>query len=325
MIFSKIHGQIIFLQLRALIFYEEIQTMKKHSLLAFTMMTLFFLSHLAQNISAVELITNGGFETGTFAGWTTTNASGGFFNWANAPAGTDICFCNSPTFPQVTSPQEGTRSAINGVTANANSQYIMYQQITVPAASTASVSWKDRFQMDLVTFCTTCGQAFYVVDITNTSGTVLQTLYTVTAPTLARTDTGWVTHFVNLSNTYAGQTIRIRFRSWGTVTFAGPGQAEIDAVSVNALPVLAAEVSVGGRIQTANGNGIRNVSVALTAPDGTTRTTLTNAFGYYNFDNVEVGENYLITVNSKRYTFPNPTRLISVTDNISDADFISIE
>ena len=44
--------------------------------------------------------------------------------------------------------------------------------------------------------------------------------------------------------------------------------------------------------------------VSLTpAGGGETRTTWTNNFGYYSFDEVEVGRNYIIQVNSKRYSF----------------------
>ena len=300
--------------------------MKKQSLLAITIVVLIFLSHLAQNISAVELITNGGFETGNFTGWTIVNSSGGWRNWtvSASGAGGDDGTGYTPV-PTTTVVQQGTRSAWNGVAGSNNSPYLLYQDITIPAAHSAQMTWNSRFQMNHTQFCSTaCGTATYAVEVLTTSNVLLQTLFTMTAATNTNVNTGYVNRSANLS-AYHGQTIRIRFRAVTTVTFAGPGQLEIDAVSVNALPVLAAEVSVGGRIQTANGNGIRNVSVALTAPDGTTRTTLTNAFGYYNFENVEVGANYIITVNSKRYTFTNPTQIISVSENVSDVDFVSIE
>jgi hypothetical protein len=279
-----------------------------------------FFFHNTQNVSAAELLVNGSFETGDFTGWTITNASGGWMNWQNTTAGNGGGF--NP--PYVTAPQHGTRSVWNGVTANANQQYIMYQQVTIPAATSAFLTWKDRFQMNLADFCTSaaaCGTATYVVDITNTSGTVLQTLYTVNAPALAKTDTGWKGHGIVLS-AYAGQTIRIRFRSWGSVTFAGPGQAEIDAVSLQS-PIIpsAANISVSGKVTTYDGTGISRANVTLTDESGVVRNAVTNGFGYYSFDEVTVGGTYVLNVNHKSYTFPDSPLVISPQDNFTSGDF----
>ncbi|MBS1796914.1 MAG: carboxypeptidase regulatory-like domain-containing protein [Acidobacteria bacterium] len=281
---------------------------------------------LPHRTNAAELLVNGGFETGNFTGWTTTNPTGSWQNWQIVANGYELCpGCGtSPFSPTPASPQQGTRDAVNGVTASANQQYIMYQDVTLPAATTAGLLWKDRFQMNLSDFCSTaagCGQAFYFVEITNTSNVVLQTLYSVTAPPLTKTNTGWVNHSVNLS-AYAGQTIRIRFRDYTTVTFIGPGQAEIDAVSVQSPFVpTASNVSVGGRVLTDSGAGISRVNVTLTDGAGVSRSATTNSFGYYKFDEVETGETYILTVNSKKYLFTGSPRVVNVTDNLTDIDF----
>ncbi len=87
----------------------------------------------------------------------------------------------------------------------------------------------------------------------------------------------------------------------------------------------AASVSVGGRIMTAAGLGISHVRVTLNAPDGTIRTALTNSFGYYRFDEVRVGEMYILSVVHKRFVFSNPTQAIIVNDEITDLDVIGAE
>lgn len=46
----------------------------------------------------------------------------------------------------------------------------------------------------------------------------------------------------------------------------------------------AAEVSLSGRVMTADGRGLQNAIVLLTDETGNTRTTLTSSLGYYNFD-----------------------------------------
>ena len=55
----------------------------------------------------------------------------------------------------------------------------------------------------------------------------------------------------------------------------------------------AAEVSVGGKVLTANGRGIENVRITMTGANGETRTVISSSFGYFRFDNVEVGGTYI--------------------------------
>ena len=43
----------------------------------------------------------------------------------------------------------------------------------------------------------------------------------------------------------------------------------------------------------------------------------------YRFDDVPAGESYVLSVASKRYQFTNPSRLISVSDDLSDVDFVA--
>lgn len=89
------------------------------------------------------------------------------------------------------------------------------------------------------------------------------------------------------------------------------------------LSPTAADVSVGGRVSTADGRGIRNVHIILTAPNGETRSLLTTPFGYYRFNNLAVGDTYIITVSAKRFTFSQPIIAVSVFQEINDLDFIS--
>lgn len=87
------------------------------------------------------------------------------------------------------------------------------------------------------------------------------------------------------------------------------------------LAPTAASVSVGGRIQSADGRGIRNVVVTLTDADGQSVSTRTGAFGYYRFEGVEVGQTITVGVQAKQFNFNQPTRVISLEDAIEDLDF----
>lgn len=88
--------------------------------------------------------------------------------------------------------------------------------------------------------------------------------------------------------------------------------------TIPAIPT-AANVSVSGRILTANGTGLRNAIVSMTDANGNTRTTRTSSLGYYQFADVEVGETYIVAVQSKRFVFS--PQVVAVNDNIADLDF----
>ncbi len=88
------------------------------------------------------------------------------------------------------------------------------------------------------------------------------------------------------------------------------------------LAPTAATVSIGGRVLTADGRGIRNVILILTGSSGSLRTTATTTFGYYRFTDVSVGETYIITAKGKRFTFDQPTRVLNIDDDTEDINFI---
>jgi len=90
------------------------------------------------------------------------------------------------------------------------------------------------------------------------------------------------------------------------------------------LQSTAAGVSLSGRVMTAEGAGIRNARVVVTGnslPEA--RIATTGSFGYFSFDGLTAGETYVVTVNSQRYTFQVPSRVYTLVDNITDADFVA--
>ena len=91
------------------------------------------------------------------------------------------------------------------------------------------------------------------------------------------------------------------------------------------LAPTAANVVVGGRILTANGAGIRNVQITITFPSGEIRSTASTSFGYYRFSDIPAGQFYVISVAAKKYTFPEPTQIRQVQDDLTDVDFTAAE
>lgn len=86
----------------------------------------------------------------------------------------------------------------------------------------------------------------------------------------------------------------------------------------------AAAVSIAGRVLTADGRGIRN-AVIYVAGNSLPQPirAITGPFGYYQIDGLDAGETYVVTVGTKQFTFRQPSRLISLTDNVVDLDFIA--
>ncbi len=86
----------------------------------------------------------------------------------------------------------------------------------------------------------------------------------------------------------------------------------------------AAGASISGRVTTADGAGIRNARVTITGNSLAEPIVMqTGSFGLFSFEGLRVGETYVVTVISQRYTFSTPSRVISLVDNINDADFVA--
>ena len=110
----------------------------------------------------------------------------------------------------------------------------------------------------------------------------------------------------------------------GGQVFGGNGSPAI--VRYAAFDPTAASSSISGRVTTASGQGIRNVTVQIYGGNlPAVRSVRTNTFGYYRFDELAVGQTYVLTVAAKRFTFPNPTRVINLADELSNEDFVSDE
>jgi hypothetical protein len=114
----------------------------------------------------------------------------------------------------------------------------------------------------------------------------------------------------------------------GTVTPAtntglAPGVTNFSQWAAGNLAPTAANVNIGGRITAADGmQGLPRVKVILSGGDLPQPVErMTNPFGYYTFEDLTVGQTYVITVGSKQYTFSAPTRVITPDDNIFNIDF----
>ena len=102
----------------------------------------------------------------------------------------------------------------------------------------------------------------------------------------------------------------------------GTATVDIGAYEVQLAPT-AATVSVSGRVTTAGGRGIMNVRVSLTDSQGNVRTAITTSFGYYHFDDVQVGETYILAATGKHYTFSQPLQVLNINEENEQLNFIA--
>lgn len=126
---------------------------------------------------------------------------------------------------------------------------------------------------------------------------------------------------LNLAN---GDKIYIRYLDLALAT-SNDGLAIDNFSLVAALTPTAASASISGRVTTADGRGIRNADVVLSSGSQRNSRIVTSTFGYYRFDGLRVGETYVLTVGSKRYTFGETSRVVSLRDEVTDANFTALQ
>jgi alpha-tubulin suppressor-like RCC1 family protein len=226
-------------------------------------------------------------------------AAGGFQGFAGkpnptTPVGTNVQLRGENVnlnFENVTAAGSTTISAINPATVAGN--------YTLPMGGSIN---NNQPAYDISTTATTSG--FTVVCLNNISAT------DEAAFNLLQIFHGEGMFWVNrtFSRDYARRQICARVTSFSPFV-----------IGQGAAPPTSATVSVGGRVTATNGAGIRNAIVTLTNNQGESRSVRTSAFGYYRFDEVEVGQSYTVAVRSKRFQFN--TQIISVTDDLTEVNF----
>lgn len=180
----------------------------------------------------VELLTNGSFETGGFTGWATVTTDTPYLPWAVTGSGSGGGFGI-----QLTAPQDGAFVAWNGFDGNGPMEFQLYQDVVIPNAVTATLSWMHRVQWDFRLGETATLERLFDVEIRNpTTNAILGNPFsfsTGTQTTNPTGDTGWLTTSADLSS-FAGSTIRLFFRERVPQSDTGPAQLEFDAISLTA-------------------------------------------------------------------------------------------
>lgn len=101
-----------------------------------------------------------------------------------------------------------------------------------------------------------------------------------------------------------------------------PGGGQITQVIFCFRPLpSAAEVSLSGRVVSAEGFGIAKARLTiLNTSSGETFSIPTNAFGFYKFEGLEVG-NYILTIEHKFFRFSESVKFIQASDTLAEVNF----
>ena len=187
----------------------------------------------AAPLSAASVV-NGGFETGTFAGWTVVNEAGGSGNWF---------VYNGTTSPlsafTIPSPPEGTYGAVSDQFGPGS--HVLYQDVALEPGMSHSLSFILYYDNRNGTFHTPASLSYgtfpnqqYRVDIVKPSASPFSVAAADVLSAVFRTDVGDPASMAPTTITadltpFAGTTVRLRFAEVDNQFFF---QAGVDRVAI---------------------------------------------------------------------------------------------
>ncbi|MBV9241734.1 MAG: carboxypeptidase regulatory-like domain-containing protein, partial [Acidobacteria bacterium] len=202
-----------------------------------------------------------------------------------------------------------------GSTANAGSDATLTFSGGVTVAGTTQQVPLDPTQYPTLPAVQTPLGLYYDVSTSATfSGTVTVCFNLPLVTTSAGFNSLGIDHLEN--GVWVNRTGSLNF---GTHTACSTPLNSLSPFAIGQLSPTAAKVTVSGHVLAAGGAGLRNATVTMIDGNGVTRRFITNAFGYYQFDDVTTGQSYVLGVESRRFTYAS--RAIVVTDTLADVDF----
>ncbi len=263
------------------------------------------------NLAFGETRTTGDYARGSTAGAVTT---GGFYAYTGLPgSASNPSFLIQPGGNDF-APGTLTLRIQNNGTVNLISFDISYN-IFVRNDQGRANSFNFSHSTDNITYTSVPALDYTTPEAADMAGYV----QVGTSPSRTTTITGL--------NILPGEFFYIR---WSSADVSGSGSRDeiaLDDISVTAtFAPSSASGTVGGRVKDSKGNGLKFVTVMITGgglPEPLYTTT--NQFGKYLFEDIPLGENYVLQVFSRRYSFEQNSRIVNMKDYIDDADFIGGE
>ena len=139
------------------------------------------------------------------------------------------------------------------------------------------------------------------------------------------TGSGGVAESVTITNMPSGayHIVVDGYSSGGTPP--GPsGAYSLNVTGSAPIPATSAGATVSGRVLTSEGAPLANQRITVTEPDGTTRSTMSNSFGNYQFEGLAPGRTYIFQIQGKKAQFQSNLQVIFVSENIADVNFVAL-
>ncbi|MEO8648498.1 MAG: M36 family metallopeptidase, partial [Acidobacteriota bacterium] len=269
--------------------------------------------------------------------WSQTSLSGGSISWATSisspNSGPNSAFANDPA---------GVNDAVLSTTifvSSASPQLAFANRYLTESGFDGSVLEYSLDNQTWTDICPSCSSVCPGAGCPFVSGGYNQSISTgFGSPIGGRrawsgNSGGYLTTAVNLPASLANKVVALRWRMASDQSVNGTG-VWVDDIQLTGAGFLsgftcsfaptAAAVSVGGRVLTSGRLGISGARVTLTRSDGETISALTNAFGYYSFDDLEAGSTVTLEVTHRRYRFGQSSRVVFAGESVSSADFTAL-
>lgn len=139
------------------------------------------------------------------------------------------------------------------------------------------------------------------------------------------TGSGGVAESVSITNMPAGAYhIVVDGYSTGGTPPGPSGAFSLNVTGSDPVPTTAAGSTISGRVLNSEGMPIANQRIIVIDQDGTTRSTISNSFGNYQFSDIPTGRTYVFQIESKKVQFASNPQVVFISENIANLDFVAL-
>lgn len=117
--------------------------------------------------------------------------------------------------------------------------------------------------------------------------------------------------------------IRVTVNGFGNLTIVDWAYNNTPNTPITTGITTAADLTISGRVLTANGRGLSGAIVRVTETSGRVLTAVTTSRGLYQFDGLESGQSVVISVASRKFQYE--PRVLNLNDSLQDIDFTPID
>ncbi|MFL6374395.1 MAG: M36 family metallopeptidase [Pyrinomonadaceae bacterium] len=249
-----------------------------------------------------------------------------------------------------TAPDAGTNAAFAADPSTVGGETDLSSPMVSVVSSSATLTFRQNYNVEAdsdggVLEISIAGNPFQ--DITAVGGSFTQNGYSgnlgnsgLNNPLIGRaawtgSSGGYVTTIAQLPAVANGKLVQLKWRfgadnntapasgGWWIDTVSLSGAAFVTSYSCLVTPPTSAAVTISGRALNPGGFGLKGVRVSLRDASGNVLSAMTNAFGYYTFQNVASGQTVTLNAYQRGHVFS--ARSVQVTDNLASVDLTATQ